>query len=326
MKISTISRFFLLVLLLVSCTDRYAYVRITGFAQGGPYTVKADLSGTGLTPEYVKASVDSIFNAIDNSVSGYNKTSILSRFNAGEAVSKDSIFTSLLQLGDRYAGETGGVVDVWAAPLFDVWGFGFTPDSLPSRELIDAAKARSALHEKVNFNAIAQGYSCDLIASWLKSKGVRNMLVDVGEIYGCGVNPQGRRWSIGIDSPVDGNNTPGAELKCIYTLPEGPCGIVTSGNYRKFYVKDGKKYAHTIDPRTGYPVTHNLLSATIISSNPESDTNAADADAYATCCMVVGLDEAKKIVESSPWLEAVLIYEEDSQMKVWRSDAADDPD
>ena len=218
------------------------------------------------------------------------------------------------------------MVDVWSAPLFDVWGFGFTPDSLPSQELIEAAKAQSSLRRKVNFNAIAQGYSCDLIAGWLRSKGVRNMLVDVGEIFGCGVNPEGRHWTIGIDSPVDGNNKPGADLKCIYSLPEGPCGIVTSGNYRKFYIRDGKKYAHTIDPITGYPVTHNLLSATIISSNPESVTNAADADAYATWCMVVGLDEARRFVESRPYLEAVLIYEEDGQMKLWRSDEADGAD
>ena len=323
MKYSRIYALCLTVLTLWSCTPDYSYVKISGFAQGGPYTVKADLSGTALTPESVKSSIDSIFNSIDLSVSGYNKSSLLTRFNAGEKVEADSVFRSLLRLGDRYLGETSGAVDVWAAPLFDVWGFGFTPDSLPSRDLIDAAKLESSLRKKVNFNAIAQGYSCDLIASWLHSRGVRNMLVDVGEIYGCGVNPDGRRWTIGIDSPVDGNNTPGASLQCIYELPEGPCGIVTSGNYRKFYVRDAKKYAHTIDPRTGYPVTHNLLSATIISANPDSRTNAADADAYATFCMVVGLDEARRFVESKPCLEAVLIYDEDGQMKVWRSDQGD---
>ena len=323
MKISHLSALCLTVLTLLSCAPDYSYIKISGFAQGGPYTVKADLRGTSLTPESVKVSIDSIFNSIDLSVSGYNKSSLLTRFNAGEKVDADRVFCSLLRLGDRYLGETSGAVDVWAAPLFDVWGFGFTPDSLPSRDLIEAAKVQSLLRKKVNFNAIAQGYSCDLIASWLHSKGVRNMLVDVGEIYGCGVNPEGRRWTIGIDSPVDGNNTPGASLQCIYELPEGPCGIVTSGNYRKFYVKDGRKYAHTLDPRTGYPVTHNLLSATIISSNPKSLTNAADADAYATYCMVVGLDQAKDFVKSDPYLEAVLIYDEDGQMKVWRSDQGD---
>ena len=326
MKTFRINAIFFLGFLLLSCTPDYTYVRVGGFAQGGPYTIKADLSGTSLTPESLKSSVDSIFNAIDQSVSGYSESSLLSRFNAGESVEKDSVFLALEDLGNRYYEETSGVVDVWSAPLFDVWGFGFTPDSLPSPELIEAAKVQSALRKKVNFNAIAQGYSCDLIAGWLRSKGVRNMLVDVGEIFGCGVNPEGRHWTIGIDSPVDGNNKPGADLKCIYSLPEGPCGIVTSGNYRKFYIRDGKKYAHTIDPITGYPVTHNLLSATIISSNPESVTNAADADAYATWCMVVGLDEARRFVESRPYLEAVLIYEEDGQMKLWRSDEADGAD
>ncbi len=307
----------------VSCTPEYGYVRIDGFAQGGNYMVKADLGGTSLTPEYLKHSVDSIFRAIDNSVSGYNKSSVLSRFNAGENPVRDSIFTALVELGDRYEAETAGAVDVWSAPLFDVWGFGFTPDSLPSAEMIAAAKVRCSERNKLNFNAIAQGYSCDLIASFLKSKGVKNMLVDVGEIYGCGLSPKGQPWSIGIDNPVDGNNAPGADLQCIYTLPETPCGIVTSGNYRKFYIRDGRKYAHTIDPRTGWPVTHNLLSATIISSDPSSSTNVADADAYATYCMVIGLDDAKSFVKSDPYLEAVLIYDNNGTTEVWRSDSCE---
>lgn len=308
-------------LTLNSCAARYGYVRITGYAQGGTYSVKADLGGTGKTPEEVKEKIDSILTAVDNSVSGYNKSSLLSRFNAGENVVKDSIFTELCELGDRYAALTDDAVNVCAAPLFDIWGFGFTRDSLPSQELIAEAQASCKLRRKVNFNAIAQGYSSDIVADYLRKIGVKNMLVDVGgEMYGQGVNPSGKNWTIGIDSPVDGNYEPGASIQDVYELPTTPCGIVTSGNYRKFYVKDGRKYAHTIDPRTALPVTHNLLSATVISSDPSSKRNSTDADAFATFCMVVGLDKAQEFILANPHLDAVLIYDENGQMKTWRSD------
>lgn len=307
-------------LTLNSCADRYGYVQINGYAQGGTYSVKADLGGTGMTPEYVKERIDSILTAIDNSVSGYNKSSLLSRFNAGENVVKDGIFGELCTLGDKYYNITDGAVNVWAAPLFDVWGFGFTRDSLPSPELIASAKALCDSRTKVNFNAIAQGYSSDLVAEYLRSIGVKNMLVDVGgEMYGQGLNPGGKNWTIGIDSPVDGNFDPGAAIQCTCQLPETPCGIVTSGNYRKFYVRDGRKYAHTIDPRTGLPVTHSLLSATVISSDPSSDRNATDADAFATFCMVVGLEKAQEFILARPHLEAILIYDMDNQMRTWKS-------
>lgn len=309
-----------LALTLNSCADRYGYVQITGYAQGGTYCVKADLGGTGKTPGYVKERIDSILSAIDNSVSGYNKSSLLSRFNAGEEIAKDGIFEELWALGDRYHEITDGAVDVWAAPLFDIWGFGFTRDSLPSPELISSAKELCDSRAKVNFNAIAQGYSSDLVADYLKGIGVRNMLVDVGgEMYGQGLNPKGKNWVIGIDSPVDGNCEPGASIQCTFTLPETACGVVTSGNYRKFYIRDGRKYAHTIDPHTGMPVTHNLLSATVISADPSSDRNATDADAFATYCMVVGLGRAQEFILANPCLEAVLIYDEGGRMKTWKS-------
>ncbi len=311
-------------LLLNSCAE-YGYVRITGYAQGGTYTVQADLSHTGAKPEVLKEKIDSILSEIDAAASGYNKSSVLSRFNKGENVEKNSIFEELCSLGDAYREETCGAVDVWSAPLFDVWGFGFTRDSLPSETLLSEARELCAQHKKVNFNAIAQGYSSDLVAEYLRKTGVRNMLVDVGgEIYSEGVNSSGKNWTIGIDTPEDGNFTPGESLSSICTLPQTRCGIVTSGNYRKFYVKDGKKFAHTIDPRTGYPVTHNLLSATVISKDPESERNATNADAYATFCMVVGLEKAKEFILADPNLDAVLIYDAgNGEMGIWKSEEGD---
>ena len=166
---------------------------------------------------------------------------------------------------------------------------------------------------QLNYNAIAQGYSCDLVAEYLYSIGVKDMMVDIGEIFCDGLNPSGQPWSLGIDKPTDGNNELGAQIQGIFRAPEGPHGIVTSGNYRKFYIKDGKKYSHSIDPRTGYPVTHNLLSATIVADD------ALTADAYATYCMVVGLEEAKLMIESREDLEGCLIYDQDGTFMTWCS-------
>ena len=137
--------------------------------------------------------------------------------------------------------------------------------------------------------------------------------MDIGEIYCAGRNPAGRDWSIGVDRPVDGNDAPGTDLDGVWLSGGRSCGIVTSGNYRKFYVRDGRKYAHTVDPRTGYPVDHSLLSATVVAST------AAAADAYATYCMVLGFEEARAFIESRPDLEGYLIHDVDGTMVEWAS-------
>ena len=339
-------RFFLIYILVAtsfSCTPRDRYVTVTGFAQGGTYTVKFNMNGVDMKPEAVRDSVDAILGNIDMALSGYNKNSLLSRFNAGEAIVPDSLFIDIYRYAYDIYEETEGVVDVASAPLFDLWGFGFTSDSLPSdsevenvrrnsgmgrlvRDIDDAVDAEGVLVPsglltdptgqlpKLNFNAIAQGYSCDVVARYLYSIGVKDMMVDIGEIFCDGLNPSGLPWTLGIDRPFDGNNDPGMHLQGIFRSPEGPHGIVTSGNYRKFYVRDGRKYAHTIDPRTGMPVQHQLLSATIVAEN------ALLADAYATYCMVVGLDEAQKFLSSRPDLEGCLIYDEEGVFRTWCSE------
>ena len=316
--------------LAISCVQRDRYVTITGYAQGGTYAVKLNMKGVRTSPETIRDSVDAILADIDNSLSGYNRNSIVSRFNAGEKIVPDSIFRDMYVKSYDIYQSTEGVVDVASAPLFDLWGFGFTSDSLPSDDLVQktletCGMARlgpdvdsvlenmCSLSPKLNFNAVAQGYSCDVVARYLYSEGVRDMMVDIGEIFCDGKNPSGQRWSVGIDSPIDGNNELGAVVQGIFRAPEGPHGIVTSGNYRKFYMRDGKKYAHTIDPRTGYPVNHNLLSATVVAPD------AMTADAYATYCMVVGLEEARSFIESRPDIEGCLIYDEDGVFRTWCS-------
>ncbi len=329
------------ILTIFSCASRDRYLTITGFAQGGMYTVKLNMNGRdGMVkpkPGEIRDSVDAILRNIDNSISGYNKKSLLSRFNAGETIVPDEIFTDIFNSARKIHEETGGIVDVAAAPLFDIWGFGFANDSLPSsmeiaQVLESSGMARlkdempggglngnDMLREpgalpKLNYNAIAQGYSCDLVAEYLYSIGVRDMMVDIGEIFCDGRNPAGQTWSLGIDRPVDGNDELGADIQGIFRAPEGPHGIVTSGNYRKFYVRDGKKYAHTIDPRTGYPVEHNLLSATIVAPD------AMTADAYATYCMVIGFEASRSFLASRPDLEGCLIYDSGDGFRTWCSD------
>lgn len=335
------------IMLAVSCSPD-SYIVITGYAQGGTYSVKLNLRTPDgrmalRSPEVLKDSLDAMLSRVDNSLSGYNSGSILSRFNRGETVFPDDIFCDMYARSREIYEESGATVDVAAAPLFDAWGFGFKTDSLPSSETVEALRAacgmarlkadmRSALAPdgslsprelllspsdllpRLNFNAVAQGYSCDLIAAYLRSLGIEDMLIDVGgEIYCSGLNPAGKSWRIGIDRPVDGNMTPGADLQAVFEVKDAPCGVVTSGNYRKFYVADGKKYSHTVDPRTGYPVRHNLLCATVLAPD------ATLADGFATACMVMGLDEARGFILSRPDMEACLVYDEDGQMKIWTS-------
>lgn len=309
MKRLRIASVIILSILASGCSsDRYA--TFSGYAQGGVYTVKANLERVGIPREEIAAAIDSLLEGIDFSISGYNRNSLLSRHNAGEEVEPDRYFRELAELSEKYNEMTDGAFDAYAAPLFDVWGFGFTSDSLPSPERIAAAMEKCKERKIVNFNAIAQGYSCDVIAGYLYSIGVKDMLVDIGEIYCDGKNPSGKGWSIGVDNPVDGNVSPGQDLRGIWRSDGSGCGIVTSGNYRKFYVRDGRKYAHTIDPRSGYPVQHNLLSATIVAPT------AAEADALATACMVMGPQKAREFISSRADIEGYLICSDG----VWVSD------
>ena len=298
-----------MLLLACACTGG-KYETFSGYAQGGTYRVKVNMQGVRVSPETVAAAIDSLLEAIDFSISGYNRNSLLSKRNAGEEIVPDRYFSELLELSEKYKELSGGAFDVYSGPLFDLWGFGFTSDSLPSDEAIERALADCKAGKILNFNAIAQGYSCDIVAEYLYSIGVKDMLVDIGEIFCDGRNPSGEGWSIGVDNPVDGNDSPGSDLRGIWRSNGAAQGIVTSGNYRKFYVKDGKKYAHTIDPRSGRPVEHGLLSAPVVAPT------AAEADALATACMVLGPQGARELVEALDGVEAYLIFADG----VWTSE------
>lgn len=347
-------------LMLSGCQEQAGYQQLGGYAQGGTWSVKYNTAGIKARPAEVQKGIEAILKDIDTTLSGYNKASQLSRLNAGDTIKPSAMLIGMYDYGYGIWKETEGAVDVAAGPLFDIWGFGFKNDSLPGPDKVAATMASSGMRRLVpsmeealmadgrlyrerlirndgdsslalrmtkgaeiatldgpvlNFNAVAQGYSCDTVARYLDKLGVRDMLVDIGEIWCRGVNQSGRPWRVGVDRPKDGNNTPGADLDGIWeSSGSAGQGIVTSGNYRKFYIKDGRKFSHTIDPRSGYPAENTLLSATVTAPS------AASADAYATYCMVIGYDEAKRFIESRADLEGYLIYATpDGGMAEWAS-------
>lgn len=311
-------------LLLFGCGEKNTYVEVSGFSQGVEFSVKFNTKALKVTPEKAVHLIDSILTCVDTTLSGFNPGSLMSRYNRGEKVVPNWLFKDIYNRAKEIYEYSNHTVDVTAAPLFDLWGFGFSIDSSknPSEEEVAATRAVSGFEnfsgdlsqaapgQKLNFNAIAQGYTSDLVASFLYGIGATDMLVSIGEIYCDGKNPSGENWKIAIDAPIEGNNEPGAHIQGYWHSDGKPHGVVTSGNYRRFYVHDGKKLSHTIDPRTGRPVQHNLLSATVIADD------SCMADAMSTACMVLGLEQAKDfLIENG--LEGFLVYDEDGIFRTW---------
>jgi len=331
---------FLAVLASAAGCEPDRFVTFSGYTQGNAYSVKYNARGINVSNEKVSHTVDSLLNSIEMSLSGYNKGSLLSRLNEGERIVPDDILLDVYDRSRKCWAESDGTFDVAAGPLFNAWGFGFKSGEFPDdervkslleisgmgrlvpsmREVLDhdgTIVASDLLREGVegpapslNFNAIAQGFTSDMIARYLTSIGVEDYLVDIGEISCAGHNPSGKGWAVGIDAPIDGNMTPGAKIEAVWTSERKTVGIVTSGNYRKFYIRDGKKYAHTIDPRIGRPVEHDLLSATIVAPD------AAQADAFATACMALGPEGARSFILGRADIEGCLIFAGDS---IWTS-------
>lgn len=325
---------------LASCGPKSGeYVQIQGYAQGNKYSIKLNMKGIDVPVEVIKDSLEATMVTIDNTLSGYNKNSLLSRFNNGEKIPSNPMFLDMYRIAYRLWERSGGALDCAAGPLYDAWGFGFKNSNFPTDEEVAALLKQCGMghlpaelpvtdgyidpavlgYPKLNFNAIAQGYSCDILANYLYSLGVKDMLIDLGEIWCDGLNQNGQPWSVGVDRPVDrpvdGSEETAAGIEGVWSSEGKPAGIVTSGNYRKYFIRDGRKYAHTINPHTGYPVQHNLLSATVISS-----ANAAESDAIATWCMVTGLQGAQVLILGDPNLEGYLIYSDDNgNMKEWVS-------
>ena len=301
---------------------------VEGYAQGTTYNI-VYISDDGI--DYQRA-IDSTLIEIDNSLSTYQKKSIISKFNQADSIFEvDKMFADVFNISKKAFEISEGAFDPTIAPIVNAWGFGFenlhatdsvTIDSL--RLFVDFTKItmnenKVVKEEKgmmLDFNAVAQGYSVDVLADLLEARGINNYLVEVGgELKAKGLNLNGTFWRIGIDKPLA--DLEERELEAIVNLNNK--ALATSGNYRKFYEKNGMKYSHTINPKTGYPVSHNLLSATVISNN------CGEADAFATVFMVVGLEDAKKIISKNKNLEALLIYSnEDGDLQTFITDGLTD--
>lgn len=293
-------------------------VENTGYAQGSTYHIKyMSRSGTDYGEDF-----SNIFREIDASMSTYDTTSMITEVNrSGEWVEVDRYFLDVLNRSIEIAEETGGNFDPTVGPLVRMWGFNYEEIRQDvTDEMIADTKAKTGYENieiegervrlpemfSIDFNAIAQGYTVDVIAEFLEVKGVKDYMVEVGgEVRTSGKNASGNIWTIGVDKPQE-NIDEQQRFQFIISLEDR--SLATSGNYRRFWVDEesGVKYSHTINPKTGRPAKNRLLSASITASN------AMDADAYATVCMVVGLEECKALLELKKDLEGYLVYSDEA--------------
>jgi thiamine biosynthesis lipoprotein len=320
--------FLLLAVFISSCKEnKPVFANFTGFAQGSTYSIVYD-NKKNMDPAEIRKKVDKILKDFDNSLSLYNDSSIVSRINRNEDAVPDSFFTEVFRKSVIISQMTDGAFDITVGPLVRAWGFGpdahksFTEakrDSLlklvgmSKVSLINGRLIKSDPRIRLDFNAIAQGYSVDVVCRFFDSLGIKNYLVEIGGEVRAKGKKAGNLWRIGIDKPVDNNMTPGQSLQAILKMTNK--AISTSGNYRKFYIEDGIKYSHHIDPKTGYTTRNTLLSVSIIADE------CAMADGVATGCLVMGREKAIEFIGMHPELEAYMIYSDNNgNFKTWTSE------
>jgi len=300
---------------LVSCNQQPPELRkfqFGGEAQGTYYTVTYFASKALVS----QSQIDSLLDDFDRSASIWVEESIISRINNNDPqVIPDQHFVDVFLQAKRVSETTQGAFDITIGPLVNAWGFGFknkidvdqyVVDSLlplvnfNAVSLVNGEILKNNPDIHIDYNAIAQGYSVDLTGGFLHQNGIDNYLVDIGgEVLARGNKPDGKLWVVGIENPSEEMNS---ERTLKATLEIKNKAIATSGNYRKYYEVNGIRYSHTIDPKTGYPVKHSMLSATVMADS------ASIADAYATAFMVMGLDKAKSFLDGHPEMEAYFIY------------------
>ena len=296
-------------LLLVSCAQK-EYRQNTNFVFGTIYNI------THQSDRDLQQEIEAELMKVDGEFSMFNPQSTVARINSGDStVERSEMFNEIYQLAQTVSKETDGAFDITVAPLVNAWGFGFKHEQLPTPEQVDSLLQ---LRNQMDFSAIAKGYGCDVVARLLESHGIHNYMVEIGgEVVVSGKNAKGDDWHIGITKPTEDSLNVEGEMQTVLSITDH--AMATSGNYRNFYYQGGRKYAHTIDPRTGYPVQHSLLSATVLAEN------CATADAYATSFMVLGVEGAKAVLARHPELMAYLIYtDEKGQLTTWASPALSD--
>lgn len=263
----------------------------------------------------LKAELEAELQKVDASLSMFNPQSTISRINRGETDEMDEMLSEVLRMSFTINSATDEAFDPTVAPLVNAWGFGFKSGQLPDSVQVDSLRALVGLskihlhngkltkdnpYSILDFSAIAKGYGVDRAAQVLRNHGIHNFMVEIGgEVVTEGVNEKGESWRIGINKPDDDSTSTNTELQDIIALSGK--AIATSGNYRNYYISDGRKIAHTINPRTGYPAQQDILSSTVMAPS------CAEADAFATAFMVLGMEKAKQVLKRQPQLQAYFI-------------------
>ncbi len=299
-------------------------VEILGETMGTTYNIKY-LQEQNIN---YKQEIDSLLVSLNKSLSTYLPESEISRFNKGTILKFESgFFYPVLKRSFEIYQKTNGAFNPTLGPLIDAWGFGPDSTRMPSKTTVDSlltlvnfdsiyfdtisvCKLKKGI--ELSFSAIAKGYGVDVVAAFLKDKGINNMMVEIGgEVYCHGRNENGKMWKIGIDNP--NREVEGEALQAVVELDNR--ALATSGNHRNYYEIDGKKYSHTINPRTGYPVRHSLLSASIFAKD------CMTADAYATACMVMGIDSAIAMLSEDKSMDGYFVYsDEDGNIKTYTTE------
>ena len=303
------------------------YQKDEGFIFGTVYHI------TYQNDNNLKQNIEAELEKVNKTFSTFNSTSIISLINQNKPVKINDMFAEIFDLSEEISTETEGAFDITVAPLVNLWGFGFKSGQKPTKEKIDSLRLlvgynKVKLYENgvkkknpkimLDCSAVAKGYGSDIVARYLREQGVKNFMVEIGgEIVTSGLSENRLPWKIGVTKPSDNKTDMNQEVETILNVTDK--AMATSGNYRNFYYKGGKKYAHTIDPKTGYPVQHSLLSATVLAKN------CATADAYATSFMVMGVEKAEALLEKHPELMAYFIYAgPKGELKTWYSPSMKD--
>lgn len=309
-RLALLSVIVIAAVLVVSRQRNVPYQKNSGFVFGTVYNI------TYQSEQDLQKDIEAELKKVDNALSTFNPNSVISKVNRNEKVEVNDMFAQVFRLAEDISSQTYGAFDITVAPMVNAWGFGFKSGKMPDDRTVDSLKnivgfnkvklqGRRVVKQNpatmLDCSAIAKGFGCDVVARFLHSKGIKNFMVEIGgEIVTCGVSDARMPWRIGVTKPTDDSLNVSEEVQTVLNVTNK--AMATSGNYRNFYYKDGKKYAHTIDPHTGRPVQHNILSATVIADD------CATADAYATSFMVLGLQRARKVLEKHPELMAYFIY------------------
>lgn len=312
--------FLMLAIFVVSCKDatRSSYRQTKGFVQGTTYSIIYDSS------EDLNTQIAKELKQFNKSLSIFDSTSVISKVNRNESVVLDSNFLVVFRRAMEISIQTEGAFDITVSPMVKLWGFYSDEQKSVTQHLIDSVRMfvgyekatlvdnrieKSDSRVQLDANAIAQGYSCDVIAHYFDKLGIENYMIEIGgEIRTKGLSERGEAWRVGIQKPVVDTIGQKSEILAIVALSGQSIG--TSGNYRKFRIIDGKQYGHEIDPRTGFPVQHNLLSVTIVAKD------AISADAYATACMVMGLEKSVELISSLDGVEGYFVYDDKGEQRV----------